>query len=96
MKQIFSMAVIASVAASAMWVFSGQAKAAPRQVGAGSGELVPRSCKKLKSSSCTSCSELGVMDIECKSGRVFKECSSTTTTCTNGASCDAHVGGAAC
>ena len=57
----------------------------------------PRGCtKKIVSSACTACSELGVLDNECKSGHDWKVCSSSFTECQNGAKCDASVGSEPC
>jgi len=56
----------------------------------------PRGCKKVVSSSCTSCSESGVMDIECKSGTVFEDCNTGFTSCQNGSQCDQHEGSGSC
>ncbi len=52
--------------------------------------------KKIVSEACSSCSELGVMDNECKSGNEYKACSSTSSQCTNGAQCDQHAGSDPC
>lgn len=53
----------------------------------------PKSCtKKIVSKACTSCSEPGVLDTDCKSGNDFKECSGSYTTCQNGAQCGAKIG----
>ena len=74
--------------------------AAPRAATAApQGGLPPelRSCtKRIDSNPCTACSELGVMDNECKSGHDFMECSGSFTTCNNGTQCDQHVGSNPC
>lgn len=52
--------------------------------------------KKIVSSPCTSCSEPGVQDIECKPGRDYEDCSNSPYTCPNTALCDQATGGDPC
>jgi hypothetical protein len=48
----------------------------------------PNCTKKLTSRPCTSCSQSGVLDIECEGGVDYRECSKQHYDCPNGAQCD--------
>ena len=51
---------------------------------------------KITMSACTSCSQTGVQDIECKSGMAFEGCNTGFMKCQNGAQCDQHSGVGPC
>jgi len=82
-----------ALGASLLALVGNPSQAATQQ---GEGPPLPR-CKKVQSNPCNSCAELGVLDLECKSGDEYKDCDDGTDhVCSNSAICNQAVGDGTC
>lgn len=94
MKFVVAICVLVSLTAFTVVAVAGAKGTASAVVLTVPGPQTP--CVHVEIQACTSCSRVGMLDIECKDGGDFRLCSTDYFVCQNGAQCDQHVASGTC